>query len=307
MKNQIHEIPIIMYHRILNKKDVELGSCYSEINSALEISEFITQINFLNKKYSIISLSKLIAYLKGEADVPSNSCVISFDDGYIDHYQNVFPILKELGLPAVFFIMGDCISGTKKVRWLDKFYYILDNTPYQKNSDKFNEIVSDFYRTEVEKDNHYDDSKLKTFIRNSSEKDTIIDKLSSTLNVKLDLDKINKKLYLSKENIAEMLNNGMEFGAHTMSHPDLSTITLEDSEKEIKDSGIIVRNLTNKEEIPFAYPFGSQKTYNKNIVRILKENNFSCALTSITGTNNTETSLFELKRIDSANLELNKY
>lgn len=296
-----------MYHRILNKKDVELGSCYSEINSALEISEFITQINFLNKKYSIISLSKLIAYLKGEADVPSNSCVISFDDGYIDHYQNVFPILKELGLPAVFFIMGDCISGTKKVRWLDKFYYILDNTPYQKNSDKFNEIVSDFYRTEVEKDNHYDDSKLKTFIRNSSEKDTIIDKLSSTLNVKLDLDKINKKLYLSKENIAEMLNNGMEFGAHTMSHPDLSTITLEDSEKEIKDSGIIVRNLTNKEEIPFAYPFGSQKTYNKNIVRILKENNFSCALTSITGTNNTETSLFELKRIDSANLELNKY
>lgn len=296
-----------MYHRILNKKDLELCSSYSEINSALEISDFIAQINFLNEKYSIISLSRLIAYLKGETDIPSNSCVISFDDGYIDHYQNVFPILKELGLPAVFFIIGDCISGTKKVRWLDKFYYILDNTPYQKNSAKFNKIMSDFYRIEVEKDNHYDYIKLKTFIRNSSEKDTIIDKLSLVLNVKLDLDKINKKLYLSKENISEMLNSGMEFGAHTMSHPDLSTITLEDSEKEIKDSGIIVRNLTNKEEIPLAYPFGGHKTYNKNIVQILKENNFSCALTSIQGTNNTKTSLFELKRIDSANLELTEY
>ncbi len=296
-----------MYHRILSKKDIDLFSSYSEIGSALEISDFIAQINFLNEKYSIISLSKLIAYLKGEVSIALNSCVISFDDGYTEHYQNVFPVLNKLKLPAVFFIVGDCISGTKKVRWLDKFYYILDNTPYQKNSSKFNEIISAFYKTETKQDDSYKLNKLKTFIRNSSEKDEIIDCLSSALNVRLNLDMLNKKLYLSKEYISEMLNNGMEFGAHSMSHPDLSTITLENAKEEIVDSGIIVKDLTHKEEIPFAYPFGGQETYNENLIKMLKKNNFSCSLTSIPGINDVNTSLFELKRIDSANLNAIKH
>ena len=291
-----------MYHRILNNKDIGSFSSYCEVNSVLEISDFNEQINFLNKIYSIISLSKLIAYLKGEANISSNSCVISFDDGYIDHYQNVFPILKELGLPAVFFIVGDCISGTKKVRWLDKFYYILDNTPYKKDSGKFNDIMSSFYKTEIKQDDQYEYSKLKKFIRNSSEKNIIIDRLSLVLDVKLDLDELNKKLYLSKENILEMLNNGMEFGAHSMSHPDLNIVTPKNAEKEIISSGIIIRDLTNKEEIPFAYPFGGQKTYSENIIQILKENNFSCACTSTPGLNERNTPIFELKRIDAINL-----
>lgn len=305
MKTPTHKIPIIMYHRILKKEDIPLCSSYEEIGSVIEISNFIDQINFLNKKYSIISLNKLVSFIKGEVEIPSNSCVISFDDGYVDHYENAFPVLKDLKIPAVFFMIGDCIAGTKKVRWLDKLYYILDNTPYKKHSTEFNKIVSNFYKTEIKQSDSYTFLKLKTFIRNSPKKYFIIDQLASILNVNLDLDKINKSLYLSKENILEMLEHKMEFGSHTMSHPDLITVTPDDAIREIVNSKKIISNLTGKEQIPFAYPFGGQKTYNKDIIETLKENNFSCSLTSIPGFNSKETPLFELKRMDAINLDIN--
>lgn len=304
MKTPTHKIPIIMYHRILKKEDIPLCSSYEEIGSVIEISDFIDQINFLNRKYSIISLNKLVSFIKGEIEIPLNSCVISFDDGYVDHYKNAFPVLKDLKIPAVFFIIGDCIAGTTKVRWLDKLYYILDNTPYKKHSVEFNKIMSKFYKTEIKQGDSYNFLKLKTFIRNSPEKDFIIDQLASILNVNLELDKINKSLYLSKENILEMLENKMEFGSHTMSHPDLTTIILKDAIQEIINSKKIISNLTSKKEIPFAYPFGGQKTYNKDIIKTLKENNFLCSVTSIPGLNSKATSLFELKRMDAINLNI---
>jgi peptidoglycan/xylan/chitin deacetylase (PgdA/CDA1 family) len=303
MGNQIIKIPIIMYHRILNKKDMDFFSSYNEAGSVMKVSDFITQINFLNKKYSIISFKELLAYLNKKGDLPSNPCVLSFDDGYIDHYRNVFPILKKLKLPAIYFIMGDCISGTGKVRWLDKLYYIVDNSPYCKNSSKFKEIISNFYKIQMGQNDLYKFNKLKNFIRNSPRKNEIIDHLSLALNVNLNLDKLNKKLYLSKEHILEMLNCRMDFGAHTMSHPDLSTVTLDVAKEEIINSGIVLRNLTHHEKIPFAYPFGGLMTYNKNIIKILKTNNFSCSCTSIPGSNEQNTPLFELKRIDSMSIQ----
>ena len=115
--------------------------------------------------------------------------------------------------------------------------------------------------------------------------------------MKLNLDNLNKYLYLTKENILEMMNHGMDFGAHSMTHSDLGQLDLEEAKREIVESGDIIRTITNKKEVSFAYPFGGPKTYNKKIIKILRSNNFLCACTSIPGLNMKNTPLFELRRI----------
>ena len=47
---------------------------------------------------------------KGGDALPENSVLLTFDDGYIDHYTNVFPLLAEMGIPAFFSMPGKIIA-----------------------------------------------------------------------------------------------------------------------------------------------------------------------------------------------------
>lgn len=205
-------------------------------------------------------------------------------------------------LPATFFITGDGIAGTKKVRWLDKFYYILDNTPYKGNKEKLNRILSDFYRVATKGEGSFNLQQLKTVIRNSSDKEKYINVFADALDVHIKENMLNKNLYMSEKNIKEMNRYKMDFGAHTMSHPDLGKVSSSSAKKEIIDSGNIIRKITKRKHVLFAYPFGGKPTYNKKIINILRSNNFLCGCTSIPGLNDKKTSLYELKRIDAINL-----
>ena len=43
--------------------------------------------------------------------------MITFDDGYLDNYQYAFPILRDLGLPAVVFLTTDFVDGVHHFYW----------------------------------------------------------------------------------------------------------------------------------------------------------------------------------------------
>ena len=55
------------------------------------------------------------------------SVLITFDDGYADNFEIGFPILQELGIPAVFFIPTDLIQSPR-LTWWDHIAYAIKNT-----------------------------------------------------------------------------------------------------------------------------------------------------------------------------------
>ncbi|MEF3280194.1 MAG: polysaccharide deacetylase family protein [Elusimicrobiota bacterium] len=73
----------------------------------------------------------------------------------------------------------------------------------------------------------------------------------------------------TKEMLIEMSESGViEFGAHTMNHPRLEKIPLEDAAWEIRESKKQLENLLGKEIISFAYPYGNG-AYNQKIRKIV--------------------------------------
>lgn len=64
-----------------------------------------------------------------------------------------------------------------------------------------------------------------------------------------------------------MANNGIEFGAHTMTHPHLSRIPSERAVKEISDSKAAIQRNLGKEVGFFAYPYGQQTQAIQDFVR----------------------------------------
>ncbi|WJH36233.1 polysaccharide deacetylase family protein [Paenibacillus sp. CC-CFT747] len=69
---------------------------------------FRRQLEYLqDKDYHFITLEDFKGFLAG-GPVPANATLVTFDDGYQSFYTKAYPILKELDIPAVnFVITGD--------------------------------------------------------------------------------------------------------------------------------------------------------------------------------------------------------
>ena len=61
----------------------------------LDLEDFRAQIRYIDRHYHVISTSELIAALDGEMDLPENAALLTFDDGYADHYDYAMPILQD--------------------------------------------------------------------------------------------------------------------------------------------------------------------------------------------------------------------
>lgn len=72
------------------------------------------------------------------------------------------------------------------------------------------------------------------------------------------------------------LDKKVEIGAHTISHPDLTKVSLLEAEKEIKDSKTYLEDLLGHSISMFCYPYGR---YNDKIKRLVKDSGFIAART----------------------------
>ena len=67
--------------------------------------------------YHTITMEQLIGHLKHGLGLPSKPIVLSFDDGWKDHYNVAFPILKKHGFTATFFIITDSVGHSAYMNW----------------------------------------------------------------------------------------------------------------------------------------------------------------------------------------------
>lgn len=82
---------------------------------------------------------------------------------------------------------------------------------------------------------------------------------------------------LSKSQIKEMHSEGIEFGAHTMSHPHLTRISSAEAQLEVARSKELVEDITASPCSGFCYPYGA---VNSNIREIVRSGGFSYAVTT---------------------------
>lgn len=60
---------------------------------------------------TVISLQDLLAWRRGEKNIPPRCAVITFDDGYKAQYEVAWPILKKYGYPFTMFIYTEGVRG----------------------------------------------------------------------------------------------------------------------------------------------------------------------------------------------------
>ena len=101
---------------------------------------------------------------------------------------------------------------------------------------------------------------------------------------------------LNWDEILEMSRHSVAFGSHTVTHPCLASISLDDARREIRESGLKIAKKTGMEVVAFAYPYGSVNDVSVRVRDLVEQLGYRCACLLEKGTNQRGDDLFLLKR-----------
>lgn len=107
-------IPIFIYHYVENVTD-QRDTIRKSLN--IQPQTFDAQINTLKEAgYTFITPSEISKIERGEENI-EKPIIISFDDGYRDFYDDVFPILKKNSVKAVAYIVPGFLDHLNYMYW----------------------------------------------------------------------------------------------------------------------------------------------------------------------------------------------
>ena len=102
--DQTAQTIIFCYHRLVDK----VRYPGTEITPQV----FEQQMKMLKDRgITVISLQDLLAWKRGEKNIPPRCAVITFDDGWKSQYEVAWPILKKMGYPLTLFLYTEGIAG----------------------------------------------------------------------------------------------------------------------------------------------------------------------------------------------------
>lgn len=276
-------LTVMMYHYVRDPGDRCAGRTGIP---GFGVAQFEAQLDALSQQFTPIAWPDLRAHLLAGRPLPEAACLLTFDDGLLDHYYTVFPILRARGLSGLFFALAR--PDPPALTLAHKIHFLLpvlgaaglrealwsQLTPDQRERFRLAEAR---YRSK------YDSGTpagaidlLKAVLQRdlSAEVDTLLSGLFEKW-VGSEAETAGA-YYLSRPQIEAMRAGGMHFGGHSRSHPWFDWIGPAALADEIAASA---GWLPEVEAGPwaFAYPYGG---LNPAAPALLQAHGFAAAFTT---------------------------
>jgi len=249
----------------------------------------------------VIGLDELLASVEaggegGRLAFPRPTAMITFDDGYRDNHDVALPILRELGLPAVFFIAAGYIDHPR-LTWWDRVAYVVNSTSrdtleldyperltinlHQPNRDRAIRQILQAYKRSPEIDQ-------ERFFRC----------LEAGAEVDVDTAALGRGLFMSWDQVRALSNSGMAIGSHTYDHPVLARMPEAVQRSELVRSKQVLEAQTGCPVHAIAYPVGGPDAFSESTKRLAREVGYRAAFSYYGGFNRPPGSdPFDLRRM----------
>jgi peptidoglycan/xylan/chitin deacetylase (PgdA/CDA1 family) len=273
---------ILLYHRVADTKDDPQLLCISPRN-------FREHLEVIRERYRPLSLQELVRSLEA-CRLPERFVVITFDDGYADNLHNAKPLLAKAGVPATVFVSTGCLGGSQGF-WWDELQGIL-LPPAAEGAVRWNvaEKTAPSARHEL-----YRASCEKLRALPAADRRKALDDLRRQHGSGAGAE--SPCQVMSAEDVGALAKDGLvEIGAHTVNHPRLAALPLDEQRQEIVGSKVQLEAILGGPVRSFSYPFGGTDDYSAETVRLVSEAGFNCACANSPGVVTQGTGRFELPR-----------
>ncbi|MGL4362319.1 MAG: polysaccharide deacetylase family protein [Cellulosilyticaceae bacterium] len=120
-KNKVPYIPILMYHHVVDYISDD-DSAYENSSNSVTTKRFEEHLQMLqNEGYTTISLKDLKDFSMGIGSLPEKPVLITSDDGYLNNYTHMYPLLQKYNNQATFFVTPNYVGDLSKVTKFDHF------------------------------------------------------------------------------------------------------------------------------------------------------------------------------------------
>jgi peptidoglycan/xylan/chitin deacetylase (PgdA/CDA1 family) len=274
---------------------------------------FERQLDWLQAHYTIVDLAAVENAVDGRAPLPDRSALLTFDDGFVDHYEAVFPSLRARGLSGVFFLAQEACSDAPQLLGVHKTQFLLATL----GGEAFGHaVVAECGATTAaggsrwrgvygtDRWDHADERAIKQLLNYElpfDESDRVLEALFAR-HVG-DAAQFARRLYLSPGRVSEMAAAGMHFGHHTRRHRVLSRLSTREQRDELSGGVEWIGRLTGQRRVSFCYPWGGPATYTSETLHLLADCGYSVAFNTVRRRASLGTDhRFELPRIDARDL-----
>lgn len=261
-------------------------------------SRLARQCDHLRRHYQPVTMTAVSAWLRGEAVLPPYALAVTIDDGYAD-FAVAQPVFAKYGIPVTVFLVSDFLDR-KQWLWFDRIVYAFRNC---KPNDPVIEMPGG---TTLRFPLRSDDERRIAGHQladmavgfTPAERLDLVNRLPRLLEVEIPTQAPSEYQALTWDQAREFASAGVEFGAHTKTHPILSAIhSAQELQAEIAGSKARIEEQLNRPVLHFCYPNGKMQDIGAAAVESVRTAGMRTAVTAEPGLNEQGQDAFLLNRI----------
>jgi len=270
---------ILRYHSV--SADESWAHDYVQNSLVVAPEVFARQVVFLAGRHRIVSVGEMVRQMRSRGGVDPRNVAITFDDGYEDNYRNAFPILREHGATATFYITTGTAADAR-APWTVALRRAIRLCDRPGVSLSFLGERSTDLSTDAKKEATI---KMVTGIVKRCKLDeieSILAEVHEETGSRTDLQA--RRIMMNWDEIREMHGAGMTIGAHTHSHYNLPSLDTSDVAHEVVASRRDIEEALQAPVEHFAYPNGRTDCHcDARVAKIVAVAGFESAVTSLSG------------------------
>lgn len=297
------DVRILAYHRVLPsvvpadfRFDLDLVSASSEA--------FRRQLAIVRRRFVPMRFDELADCLDHGRRIPSRAVLITFDDGYDDNYRIAFPLLREAGLSAMFFVSSGHITSGRPYAY-DWLVHMLCTT-----------TRSRLIAPELGIDWPLPDAGCDAGAEALAERRRLAGQLLDRIKT---LDAAGQQALVERlqrewglpdaaghpdcrpmtwAQLREMHAAGMEIGSHGVDHRMLAKLSPEAMRAEVAGSKLAIEAALGAPVVAMSYPVGGRDAYDDTVMAATRDAGYRLACSYLAGCERLQpASRFQMRRL----------
>lgn len=306
--NNSPRLTTVMYHYV---RDVE-NTAFPGIKG-VSVADFRRQVALVKDKFATPPLEECLAFLAGDWTPEGDLCILTFDDGLIEHYETVTEILADARIPGAFFLPTAAIEDHEVLAVHMNHFLLahLGTAALRGHVEKAAAELDIGFPPEVSPDQvrsvyRWDDeptARLKYLINHQLPPDVSERILAHIFpDVLGPPEGFARTLYVSWDQARKIQEAGMHVGGHSHRHKVLANMDPPEQRSDLQRSHDLLRHNLGEGVFGFAYPYGKPATYTEQTIADLDEIGFACGFNTTVDTGQSGQSKWDIPRIDPKDL-----
>ena len=234
-------LSILIFHRVLPAPDPLFPG-------EPDAARFDEMLEWLTSWFNVLPLDEAVRR-RAEGTLPARAAAITFDDGYADNCLVALPILQRHGITATFFIATGFLDGGSM--WNDRIIAAVRGCS-RPELDLASLGLGVHPLGTIQARREAIDALIgKVKYLDGSRRDETANRIAEFAGAQVPTD-----LMMTTAQLRELRAAGMQIGAHTVTHPIMARLSLDDARQEVTRSREALQDALGEPISLFAYPNG---------------------------------------------------